>query len=139
MLGNKLIGKVANLETCLARIRAVYDGNRSEFLQNLLAQESVLLNLQRACENIIDIANMAVAELGLGVPASTRESFELLEKAGIISPEVELKMASMVGFRNLLVHQYFRIDSEKVADLIENDLQDLQYFASTLTLRLHGH
>ena len=139
LLDNKLAGKVSNLETCITRIQEVYRREREAFLHDLLRQESALLNLQRACENIIDIANIAVAQLDLGVPASARESFELLEKAGIISPEVELKMASMVGFRNLLVHQYFRIDSEKVADLIENDLQDLQYFASTLTLRLHGH
>ncbi len=67
---NKLAGKIANLETCIARISEVYQGDRETFLVDLLRQESVLLNLQRACENVIDIANIAVAELDLGVPAS---------------------------------------------------------------------
>jgi len=135
-LDNKLAGKVANLETCIARIQEVYRGEREVFLHNLLRQESVLLNLQRACENVIDIANIAVAELDLGVPASARESFELLENEGIVSRELASKMATMVGFRNLVVHQYFRIDPEKVCDIIEQDLPDLQHFANAVILRL---
>ncbi|MBV6440665.1 MAG: hypothetical protein EPGJADBJ_02337 [Saprospiraceae bacterium] len=98
----------------------------------------MLLNLQRACENIIDIANIAVAELDLGVPASARESFVLLENAGIVSPELTSKMVMMVGFRNLVVHQYFRIDPEKVGDIIETNLQDLQHFANVVVHRLSG-
>jgi uncharacterized protein YutE (UPF0331/DUF86 family) len=135
---NKLVGKVANLETCIARINAVYRSDRAVFLQDLLRQESVLLNLQRACENVIDIANIAVAELDLGVPASARESFELLENAGIIRPEITSKMAIMVGFRNLIVHQYFRIDPERVCDILDADLKDLQHFANAVVLRLSG-
>ena len=77
-LDNKLAGKVSNLETCIARIQEVYRGEREVFLRDLLRQESVLLNLQRACENVIDIANIAVAELDLGVPASARESLSLI-------------------------------------------------------------
>jgi uncharacterized protein YutE (UPF0331/DUF86 family) len=135
---NKLVGKVANLETCIARINAVYRNDRAAFLQDLLRQESVLLNLQRACENVIDIANIAVAELDLGVPASARESFELLENAGIIRPEITSKMAIMVGFRNLIVHQYFRIDPERVCNILDADLKDLQHFANAVVLRLSG-
>lgn len=135
---NKLAGKVSNLETCIARIGEVYRGERAAFLHDLLRQESVLLNLQRACENVMDIANIAVAELDLGVPASARESFELLENAGIVSPELTSKIATMVGFRNLVVHQYFRIDPEKICDIIERDLHDLQHFANAVVLRLRG-
>lgn len=126
------------MENCIARIQEVYRGERETFLGNLLRQESMLLNLQRACENIIDIANIAVAELDLGVPASARESFVLLENAGIVSPELTSKMVMMVGFRNLVVHQYFRIDPEKVGDIIETNLQDLQHFANVVVHRLSG-
>lgn len=136
LLDNKLAGKVSNLETCITRIQEVYRREREAFLHDLLRQESALLNLQRACENIIDIANIAVAQLDLGVPASARESFELLENVGIVSPELASKMATMVGFRNLVVHQYFRIDPEKVCDIIETDLQDLQHFANAVILSL---
>lgn len=125
MPNNKVIGKVANLETCVRRIHEVYDGKKEAFLQDILRQESVLLNLQRACENVIDLANLLVAARDWGVPAYSRESFEILEANQVISPELAEKMIAMVGLRNLLVHQYFRIDMERIGQLIEQDLDDL--------------
>lgn len=94
-----------------------------------------MLNLQRACENVIDIANHAVAEMDLGTPASARESFELLENAGIIPSKLREKMGAMIGFRNLVTHQYFRIDMNRVCDLVENDLSDLSVFANIILAR----
>jgi predicted nucleotidyltransferase len=79
MPNNKVIGKVSNLETCVRRIHEVCDGKKEEFLKDVLRQESVLLNLQRACENVIDLANLLVATRDWGVPAYSRESFEMLE------------------------------------------------------------
>jgi hypothetical protein len=51
-----VINKVASLERCINRIRAVYDGKDANLYQNLTVQESILLNLQRACEVSIDLA-----------------------------------------------------------------------------------
>lgn len=91
MYNSKLVGKFTNLNTCLDRIRTVYDGDRAAFLKEEIRQESVLLNFQRACENAIDMSNHVAAELDLGVPASAREGFELLENAGIITPDLAEK------------------------------------------------
>ena len=126
---NKILGKMNNLETCIRRIHEVYDGKEEEFLENLIWQESVLLNLQRACENAIDLANLLVAEKNWGVPSTSRESFEILEKNQVISAALTAKMTAMVGLRNLLVHQYIRINMASITDLIEQDLDDLLEFS----------
>jgi uncharacterized protein YutE (UPF0331/DUF86 family) len=107
----------------------VYAGDKQEFLQNLLRQESVLLNLQRACETVIDLANLLVAAQDWGIPASSRESFEILRNHKVISAELTKKLTSMVGLRNLLVHQYSRIDMVQISQLIEEDLDDLLEFS----------
>ena len=83
---------------------------------------------------MIDLANLLVAARDLGVPATSRESFEMLEKNHIISAELTEKMVSMVGLRNLMVHQYFRIDIKRICKVIEQDLDDLLEF-SRLILR----
>lgn len=56
----------------------------------------------------------------------------MLENEKIINPELASKLVSMVGFRNMIVHQYFRIDMERVARLVEEDLGDLEVFASEI-------
>lgn len=135
MFRNKVIGKIVNLETCIRRIHEVYDGYEQAFLQDLLSQESVLLNLQRACENVIDLANILVAARDWGIPASSRDSFELLAHHKVISAELAEKMVQMVGLRNLLVHQYLRIDIERIGALIEHDLDDLLEFSRQVLLQ----
>lgn len=82
------------------------------------------------------MANHAVAELDLGSPNSSRESFEFLENSGVISPQTASKMALMVGFRNLLVHQYFRINMVRVCQFIENDLSDFDQLVAELLKKL---
>ncbi len=64
------------------------------------------LNLQRAVQACIDIANTIIAKEGLGLPNTYRQSFELLVKHGVLQEALGRKMISMVGFRNISVHDY---------------------------------
>jgi uncharacterized protein YutE (UPF0331/DUF86 family) len=73
-----VINKVASLERCIERIRAVYAGTEFNLYQDLTTQNSVLLNLQRACKISIDLAMHVVRKRILGVPQDSRNSFSLL-------------------------------------------------------------
>ncbi|MEK7844314.1 MAG: DUF86 domain-containing protein, partial [Pseudomonadota bacterium] len=70
----------------------------------------VAMNLQRAAELTIDIANHLIKLRKLGLPRDSRESFFLLEQAGLIDTEMMRKLQGMVGFRNILVHEYQKMD-----------------------------
>ena len=63
-----VLNKVSSLERCITRIREVYAGNDANLYRNLTAQESILLNLQRACEVSIDLAMHVVRKRHFGVP-----------------------------------------------------------------------
>lgn len=86
------------------------------------------MNLQRATQAAIDLANVVIAKEGLGLPNSYRQSFEILAKSGVISSELKLKMVSMVGFRNISVHDYSEIKPEIVNSIIKNHLVDFENF-----------
>jgi len=45
---------------------------------------------------------------------------------------LEKKLKSMVGFRNIAVHNYQLIDLKVVQDLIENGLNDLIVFSKII-------
>lgn len=49
-----VLNKVASLERCVQRIREVYAGKENNLYEDLTSQESILLNLQRACEVSIE-------------------------------------------------------------------------------------
>ncbi len=86
------------------------------------------MNIQRATQAAIDLGNVVIAKEGLGLPNSYRQSFEILAKHDIITSELTSKMVSMVGFRNISVHDYSEIKPEIVNSIIKNHLVDFETF-----------
>lgn len=91
--------------------------------EDITRQELIILNLQRSCENVIDLANYIIKKYKLGIPKNSRHSFELLVESNIITSNIKDKMRSMVGFRNIVVHDYSSID----LDIIEHIIHDCFY------------
>src|SRR5690554_3694050 len=95
-----ILNKSQSIERCLRRVEEDYFGNESTFAEDFMRQDAILLNLQRACEQTIDLANYLVKFHQFDVPRESRETFEVLESNGIISSALANRMKSMVGFRN---------------------------------------
>ncbi|MEG6568858.1 type VII toxin-antitoxin system HepT family RNase toxin [Thermoanaerobacterium thermosaccharolyticum] len=130
-MSDVVINKTEIIERCINRIKEEYEGNPMN-LKNYTKQDSILLNIQRACEACIDLAMHVVAEKSFGIPQNSRDAFELLRKNGVIDDALEKKLKSMVGFRNIAVHNYQLIDLKVVQDLIENGLNDLIVFSKII-------
>lgn len=100
------------------------------FIKDQLRLDAVAMNLQRAAELTIDIANHLIKIRKLGLPRDSRESFTLLAQAGMIDEEMMHKLQGMVGFRNILVHEYQELDMAILIDVIEHGIRDLLEFAA---------
>jgi uncharacterized protein YutE (UPF0331/DUF86 family) len=123
------LGKADVIERCVARVRGAYREGGEAFLADVDRQDVVVLNLQRACEAAIDLAMHLVRSDRLGVPTSSAEAFDLLERAGSITPEAAKHLRAMVGFRNVAVHDYRRLDWQIVQGIVAERLSDLLAFA----------
>ena len=86
------------------------------------------LNLQRAIQASIDLANLIISKEGLGLPTTYRQSFEILLKHSVIDKELSQKLCAMVGFRNISVHDYQEIKPEIVQSIVKNHLKDFEEF-----------
>lgn len=87
-----------------------------------MRQDAVILNLQRACEQSIDLANHLARIKELGIPQNSRQAFELLAGAGIIEDGLSKGLGAMAGFRNIAVHNYTKLDLAVVKAIIETRL-----------------
>jgi uncharacterized protein YutE (UPF0331/DUF86 family) len=133
MKNDVILNKVSIIERCIKRIHDEY-ANNPEHLNNFTKQDSIVLNLQRACEASIDLAMHIVAEKKLGLPQNSRDGFSFLEEEGIIPPSLSKKMKAMVGFRNIAVHDYQEINLVILQKIIENHLVDFMQFTRTILL-----
>jgi uncharacterized protein YutE (UPF0331/DUF86 family) len=95
-------------------------------LEEPMVLDAVVLNLQRACEQAIDAACREVSRRGLGVPADSADAFSLLERERVLSSEVAERMRRMVGFRNVAIHEYRRLDPAIVRTVVEHRLSDFE-------------
>lgn len=85
--------------------------------------------LQLAIETCIDIAELIITDQRLPTPKTSRETIEILGQQGIISQKLAKEFSPAVGFRNILVHDYLKLDYELVAERINNRLGDFDQFA----------
>lgn len=131
-MGNDIIyNKIDTIERCIKRINEVYEG-KFENLKDYTKQDSIILNIQRACEAAIDMAMHIVSEKKLGIPQNSRDAFEVLKSNGIIDENLMKKLKAMIGFRNIAVHNYQSINLEIVREIIEKHIMDLKEFISRI-------
>lgn len=82
--------------------------------------------LQLAIQSISDIGHLIILDLGLEKPQDNYEAVSLLFSQGIITQEAADCLTKMIGLRNILVHEYGRIDREKIYDILHNQLKDIE-------------
>jgi uncharacterized protein YutE (UPF0331/DUF86 family) len=132
MADDVVVNKAAIIERCVARVREEYAGDERNLTENITRQDSILLNLQRACEASIDLAMHVVRRRRLGVPQETRDAFRLLQESGVIPAELADRLMRMVGFRNVAIHDYRRLDLQIVKSIVTSRLDDFLAFTATL-------
>lgn len=127
-----LLGKANIIERCLKRVDEEYVGHETELAENFTRQDAIVLNLQRACEASIDAAMHLVRIHKLGIPTESRQAYELLVKSGRLDAGLGGKLIAMVGFRNIVVHNYQELDLDILHGILAERLVDLRTFASLL-------
>lgn len=127
-----LVNKLSTISRCLKRIREVYAEAASNFSTDYTRQDSVILNLQRTCEAAIDIANYLNKKNQLGIPQSSRDSFDLLQKSGFLSLSVATNLKKMIGLRNIAVHDYQELNIDIVKTVINSHLVDFEHFSDEI-------
>lgn len=131
-----ILAKAGLIRRHLRRIKEKGGGDLEAFLSDLDRQEVISFNLHLAIENCTDLAAHIISEEGLGVPGSASEMFYLLEDNGYINSQLTEKMIKAVGLRNLIVHEYDKIDLTRLYDIVLKDTKDVNDFIVSIFKRL---
>jgi uncharacterized protein YutE (UPF0331/DUF86 family) len=123
----RVLAKIDELEGYLRELEQVKPVSLEEYKKIEKKRSSERL-LQLSIECMIDICALMVTGLRLGLPSEEDDLFERLEQAGIISPLMKETLRKMKAFRNILVHEYGRIDDELVYEILQNKLNDFDKF-----------
>lgn len=89
--------------------------------------------LQLSIESVNDIGNHVVSDLKLGEVNWQSDIPQLLAKHGYLTDEMEQMWVRMIGFRNILVHEYMDVDRRLVYEVLQNNLGDFRELITVLS------
>jgi len=99
---------------------------QAEFLADPEHYGSAERFLQLAIESTLDIGSHIIAEENLGTVNQSRDIPRLLQERGYIDTGLEQRWIRMIGFRNILVHEYLEVDRKLVHEVLQHGLADLR-------------
>lgn len=131
----RILTKLDKLDGYIRDLRVIAPQDFAEYRQVEKKRACERL-LQIAVECVIDVCNLMVSGLRLGLPAEENDLFEKLEQAGILSAEMKKTVQTMKGFRNLLVHEYGHVDDMIVYQTATTELGDFTDFKTEIVAAL---
>ena len=124
--------KLESLARCVRRV----EQKRPPSLDLLVAdpdiQDILVLNLGRAVQLCVDIGSHLISATDAPAPQTMGEVFSTLAALGVISDELAARLRAAVGFRNIAVHNYDRVDWAIVFAISTRHLDDFRKFAAAV-------
>jgi len=124
-----LIGrKLAQMDTYLSQMREFSKISVAVYQHDWKIQRIVERTLQILVEVCIDIANQIISDKGMRLPTGYADTFEVLMANKVINKRLFGTMEKMAKFRNVVVHQYDKIDPEIVVSILHTNLGDFEKY-----------
>ena len=122
--------KAAIIEKTVRRIKEELAADPQ--LKNYTHIDALLLNIERACQAVIDLALHLIAKNHFGVPQNSADAFTILFKNKIISEQTAKELIGMTGFRNIAIHEYQNLNMDIVHDIANEKWKSLIVFCKEL-------
>ena len=119
--------KVAQLDGYLRELADIAPRAFAEY-QGVEKKRACERLLQLSVEVVIDICSILVTGQRLGLPAEEEDLIQKLTEGQVLSLEIGARIREMKGFRNVLVHEYTRIDDRLVYQALTERLKDFGVF-----------
>jgi len=126
-----LRNEVAYLKSERDRVRTF-----KEYVDNIRLRRAVERSLHVAIEACLDIGRRLIALEGFRYPEDNKDVFQVLREEDVVPEGLLPALLDMARFRNLIVHDYARIDDAKVYAILKKHLGDFDEFAKAIVAYL---
>ena len=124
----RITDKMDDLEQCLRELEDYLPAAVDEYLGSGMRRRACERAFQLAFENLLDICNMIISDEGLGIPIDSKYSISKLCQFDVIPESLASRLEELTGFRNLLVHQYGRVDDSVAYTSLRDESRDFYEF-----------
>lgn len=136
LIYNKIIAKLARMDEYAHYLSDIQKVNRRAFLADYHFYGLAERYLQLAIEVLLDIGKLIILAENLRKPDDNQDIFNVLYENKIISEKLLDRLVGIANFRNILVHDYEKIDREIVYSKLQKNLHDFTAFKKEILKRL---
>ena len=136
---NKIISKLQKLDEYIKYLKEVQKINKNQFVEDYHFFGLAERYLQLSIEILLDVGKLLIVIKGLKRPEENQEIFSALCDEKIISEKLADNLMGIANFRNILVHDYEKIDREIVYEKLRNNLDDFENFKKEIVGYVNKH
>lgn len=134
---NIIEGRISSIRKYLKILKSFKKYSIKELEENVILKGAVERYLYLIIQESISLAEGIISLKDLRKPSDYGESFEILNEEDIIPIELSQELVKMVGFRNIISHDYEKLDFRIVYDVLKNGLKDIDSFVSEVKKSLN--
>ena len=129
---NLILRKIAALDEYLKQIKEYTDLSLKVYESDWKAQRIVERTLQMMIETCMDISGHIISDEKLRGPETYADMFRILIEKKILNESQLVAFDKMAKFRNIIVHNYEKIDPEIVIGILKKNLNDFEDFKAAI-------
>lgn len=124
--------KISSIKKYLKILKGFKKYSLNRIKNNLTVKGAVERYLYLAVQATIDLAEAVIAFRNLRKPSVYSEAFDILKEEKIIADKLAEKLIAMTGFRNVIAHDYEKIDLAITYDVLQKGLKDIEQFVKAI-------
>lgn len=129
---DKIFLRIESLKQYVSVLEDLKSVSAQELESDLIKRGAIERYLQLVIEACIDIAELIISDQRLPTPTVSKEAILILGKENIIDKNFAESFSQAVGFRNILIHDYIKIDYQKLHSYLQNNLSDFHKFTKEI-------
>lgn len=130
---NRINDKILEIEQFLEELESSLPENFEQYKTDFKLRAIGERYFEKIIEAVVDLAFFIIKDKNLKQPDEDKQAFDILSKEKIISGNLAEKLKDAKGMRNILAHEYGRIDNELIFHSISEELiPDVQEFLKVI-------
>lgn len=124
--------RLKKLEEYVKQLKIYKKSSLAEMRNDFTLQLAILHAFQLSIECVLDIGEFIISEYDFRKPEKANEIIIILGEQGILPKSFALNFSEAAKFRNLIVHEYIKIDMGEVYQHLQRDLKDFDFYAKCI-------
>src|SRR3989338_3897808 len=125
--------KINEINGFLEELKGIIPSNFEEYKSNIEKKAACERYVEKIVEAVTDLAFLIIKDKKLKIPEDDIDAFNILLENEIIDNDLSAKLKNAKGMKNIISHQYGKIDNEIVFEAITEELgKDVRKFIGVI-------